>query len=122
MSNDPVLTAVRTFAETVIAKLDEVRAENRELRQEIEAARTAPVPAVDLDAIDARIEERFRDLQSRTFADLYRGAYKPDEPYRRGDWITRDGGLWLAMEDSEGVTPGTAPAWKLIVKKGSAGE
>jgi hypothetical protein len=219
--SDTLHTAIRGFAQTVMGKLEEVRAENRELRERMADAerratevesRAAVVPVVDLDAIaamvteqvraaveaipvpkdgadgsgitvddvrpmledavraavdalpapapgkdadpvdldevakraaalipvpvdgkdgadgkdgiatrdelNAIVEERFADIQTRTLADIYRGVFKTDGRYARGDTATFGGGLWLALADGSDK-PGTSDQWRLIVKRGA---
>lgn len=64
----------------------------------------------------AEIEKRVVEINIRTFADIYRGVYKPDELYTRGVLTTWGGSLWLSLKDTKGK-PGDSPDWKLVVKK-----
>jgi len=57
-----------------------------------------------------------RAEKSATFADAYRGLWMPGA-FKRGDLVTADGSLWLALEDSKGK-PGSDSAWRLVVKRG----
>lgn len=51
----------------------------------------------------------------------YAGTFDVGKAYARGDLITRGGGLWLALNDSQpGDVPGSSPHYKLIVKSGGA--
>lgn len=61
-------------------------------------------------------ERVYADLQVRTFADIYRGVYKPGESYTRSNFTTWGGSLWLALTDTQSK-PGETPDWKLVVKK-----
>jgi hypothetical protein len=70
--------------------------------------------------LDALIEERFADLQVRTFADLYRGVWRGPDTYDRGAVATHDGSLWLALADTR-AQPGTSEDWRMITKKGRDG-
>jgi hypothetical protein len=66
--------------------------------------------------VDAKIEARMADIQVRTFADIYKGVYKPGESYTRSNVTTWGGSLWLALSDTRSK-PGETPDWKLVVKK-----
>ena len=51
----------------------------------------------------------------------YAGVFSDTKTYRRGDLITKAGGLWLALNDAApGQLPGSSPHYKLIVKSGGA--
>lgn len=70
--------------------------------------------------LEALVEERFRDVQARTLADIYRGVFKTGSDYARGDVVTFDGSLWLALS-ATAARPGTNGEWQLITKKGRDG-
>lgn len=70
--------------------------------------------------LEALVEERFRDVQARTLADLYRGVFRNGEDYSRGELATWDGCLWLAQGDTR-ARPGTNGDWNMITKKGRDG-
>lgn len=70
--------------------------------------------------LDEVIEQRFGELQVRTFADVYQGVYEPNRTYTRGLLTTWGGSLWLSQSDTK-TKPGESPDWKLVVKKGSDG-
>lgn len=76
--------------------------------------------AASVEEIEAIVERRVRELDTRTLADAYRGVYVPGEHYQRGQLATWDGGLWLALEDST-AKPGTGDGWKLVTKRGRDG-
>lgn len=52
---------------------------------------------------------------------IYRGVWKHDQEYARGDMATWDGSVWHCEADSTKDQPGTSPAWKLAVKRGVNG-
>ena len=62
------------------------------------------------------IEKRVAEINVRTFADIYKGVYKPDELYTRGVLTTWGGSLWLSLVDTK-KKPGENGDWRLIVKK-----
>lgn len=70
--------------------------------------------------IDAAVRAAVADLQVRGLADVYRGVYKPGDPYQRSELATWDGSLWLAVRDTN-ARPGSDDAWVLIVKRGQNG-
>ena len=70
--------------------------------------------------IEALVDERFRDVQTRTLADTYRGVWKDGEAYQRGDTTTWGGNLFLALADTSGK-PADTRDWQLITKRGRDG-
>jgi collagen type III alpha len=70
--------------------------------------------------IESIVEQRVADLQVRTFADSYREVYKPGELYKRGEFVTWGGSLFLAKADTQ-AKPEQSPDWKLVVKRGADG-
>jgi hypothetical protein len=72
--------------------------------------------------LDSLIEARFAEVQTRTFADIYRGTFDPKQGiYARGLTTTYDGSLWLSERDTD-RQPGTIDSgWKLITKRGRDG-
>ena len=81
-----------------------------------EAPAPAATPAPTDPAEPATVED--------AFARAYRGVYNPG-PYLRGQVVTYNGSLWLAVKNT-GQTPGASggaePGWRLIVKRGSDGK
>lgn len=144
MSDSPMYEAMREFIRATVAlevvkATAEVRASlTREAPQVVQgppgpagepgppgepgAAGPQGEPGADspltMEAVEERIEARFRDLQARSFADLYRDIYQDGEDYQRGDVVTWGGSLWLAKAETR-AKPGTSEDWKLIVKKGA---
>jgi hypothetical protein len=52
----------------------------------------------------------------------FRGVYAPGVIYDKGDAVTRQGGLWIALERTASLPGGTAPesrSWQLAVKSGA---
>lgn len=70
--------------------------------------------------IDAKIEARFADMQTRSLADYHKRTYEKGTSYKRGDLTVWDGTTWLAMSDTKEV-PGTSPDWQQFAKKGRDG-
>ncbi len=68
--------------------------------------------------LDALVEQRFGELQVRTFADIYRGVYSPSETYTRGQLATWGGSVYLAKADTTSK-PGESVDWQMIVKRGA---
>lgn len=52
----------------------------------------------------------------------YAGVFDATKSYRRGQLITKGGGLWLVLNDVSpgGELPGSSPHYKLVVKSGGA--
>lgn len=71
--------------------------------------------------LDALIEERFAEMQTRTLADSYRGVFQDGQRYMRGQTCQADGCLWLAMVPTA-LRPADGVAdWRMITKKGRDG-
>lgn len=62
-----------------------------------------------------------RKPPSRSLVDSYRGIWRDEISYSKGDCVTHGGSLHLAHDDSVGAKPGTSPAWQCIVKRGNDG-
>lgn len=71
--------------------------------------------------LNSLIEERWGELQVRTFADVYQGVYENGRLYERGLLTTWGGSLWLSQAETK-AKPGESPDWRLIVKKGADGK
>lgn len=55
---------------------------------------------------------------------IYRGVYRDDAGYEKGDAVTRGGSLWVLTDDAQVAAPGTpgaASGWTLAAKKGTDG-
>jgi len=65
------------------------------------------------------LERRVAELEGKamTFADAYRGVWRGDVAYKRGEIVTSGGSLWLATCDTN-TKPGAGRDFRLIVKKG----
>ena len=69
--------------------------------------------------LESLIEQRFAELQVRTFADLYQGVFDEKKHYTRGQLATCGGSLWLSQTETR-AKPGEGNSdWKLIVKRGT---
>ena len=78
----------------VAGRIARLEAELAEARQEIAQLKARPMPK-------------------------YCGVYQDGAAYTVGDLVTKAGGLWFCA-DATTTTPGTAGAWRLIVKSGRA--
>lgn len=66
------------------------------------------------------LEERVEELALTIPFMIYRGVWKAGE-YKRGDTITRDGSLYVAIRDTD-AQPGTVESgWQLAAKRGRDG-
>lgn len=70
--------------------------------------------------LEELIEQRFAEVQTRTWADLHQRTFVRGTRYKKGAMVAWSGGTWGAMEDTETV-PGTSPDWQLIAKQGRDG-
>lgn len=70
--------------------------------------------------LDEMLEQRFAEIQVRSFADVYQGVYEPDKLYQRGLFTTWGGSLWLSLNETK-ARPGESQDWRLVVKKGADG-
>ncbi len=70
--------------------------------------------------LDEIKRELAADLQVRTFADSYREVFKPGEMYKRGEFVTWNGSLHLAVADTT-AKPMESPDWKQVTKAGRDG-
>jgi hypothetical protein len=61
------------------------------------------------------------ETKSITLAGVYRGVYKAEDDYRKGDSVTFGGSLWTALEDTAD-RPDGGKGWQLSVKKGRDGK
>lgn len=58
----------------------------------------------------------------RIDSQIYRGAYKPNVKYLRGDNVSQSGSTWIAKKDEPDGIPGEgATDWTLAVKRGKDG-
>ena len=71
--------------------------------------------------LNTLIEERWGELQVRTFADVYQGVYENGRTYERGQLVTWGGSLWLSEREAK-TKPGESAEWKLVVKRGADGK
>ena len=69
-----------------------------------------------------RIEKLEAELKAKgpNLADAFRGAWTAGSTYARGSLVVQDGGMWLALADSD-HKPGATEAWRLVTKKGKDG-
>lgn len=71
--------------------------------------------------LESIVEQRFADVQVRSFADIYQGVYDPAKTYTRGNLATWGGSLWLSKSDTR-TKPGESSDWQLVVKRGADGK
>ncbi|MDG4898051.1 hypothetical protein P9272_31405 [Mesorhizobium sp. WSM4976] len=68
------------------------------------------------------LEDRVKQLEERPSVE-YRGSWKADEKYRRGDLISHAGSVWHCELAGSGIVPGEgAIGWRLAVKRGRDGK
>lgn len=70
------------------------------------------------------IAARAGDREKRfTFAlpvPLYRGVFKGEQAYERGDCVTHDGAVWIARSAPSGKPGAVGSGWQLAVKRGDS--
>jgi hypothetical protein len=68
------------------------------------------------------LEARIATIEQRRSLD-YLGVWRPDQPYARGDCVTRQGSLFVCRARTEpGDVPGQSDAWQLAAKRGRDGK
>lgn len=68
-----------------------------------------------VDRVVAPLEERIRELESGGIK--FVGTWQRAATYHRGDVVTHDGSMWIALGKAHGIKPGSSPdAWQLSVK------
>jgi hypothetical protein len=72
------------------------------------------------DKIEA-LELRTIEAEKQAAEFRYRGVWQPSELYRRNNFITHDGSVWVCLRDTEGK-PGTVLDWQLAVRRGRDGK
>lgn len=59
----------------------------------------------------------FGKVKSRTEGVMrYRGVHQRADAYSKGDAVTSDGSLWVALRETSGVKPGTSDDFQLVAK------
>ena len=72
----------------------------------------------------ARIEElELRTAQAEKQAEQFKycGVWREGESYRKNNFCTHDGSVWVCLCDTEG-RPGQSLQWQLAVRKGRDGK
>jgi hypothetical protein len=64
------------------------------------------------------LRQQVKAMESRGVE--YKGVYAFGADYRRGDLVTRSGGLWCCMVASTKAQPGSSSDWVLAVKSGQS--
>jgi len=72
----------------------------------------------------ARIEElelRIVQAEKQAAEFRYRGVWRDGECYRKNNFCTHDGSVWICLRDTEGK-PCQSLEWQLAVRKGRDGK
>jgi len=85
------------------------------VRQQIAAA-TKPLR----DKIEA-LELRTVEAEKQAAEFRYRGVWQPSETYKKNNFCTQDGSVWICLRDTKGK-PGQVLDWQLAVRKGRDGK
>jgi hypothetical protein len=75
---------------------------------------------VSREEVEELVEQRVREVQVRSLADYDRGVFKRGESYSRGDLVTWDGSMFMAVNDTQAV-PESDKSWRKLVKRGRDG-
>jgi hypothetical protein len=68
----------------------------------------------------AALEQRIEALESAAGRGEVRGLYDPRTVYSKLDYVSHDGGMWIAKVDDPGALPG--PNWMLAARQGKPGK
>jgi hypothetical protein len=63
------------------------------------------------------LEQQTKGLPLPTLADVFRGTWKSDATYGRGDLVIHNGSTWLCRERNAGAKPGESREWVLFAKR-----
>lgn len=87
-----------------------------------------PKPMPHLDAIKIFVDGYLQDMQKEigqikdsVAHRSYKGIYVPGAKYLKENCVTRDGSIFIALQDTNSV-PGTDDSWQLAVKRGRDGK
>ena len=61
-------------------------------------------------------QETPKSVQKPSFDDIYKGVFNSEMHYEKGDFVTKKGGLWVALSDTKGDFD--HKNWKLVSKNG----
>lgn len=64
------------------------------------------------------LEKRIEQLEKRPVGLSYAGLWAADATYEKHEGVTHSGSLWVALERTTGVQPGTDERWQLCCKRG----
>jgi hypothetical protein len=69
----------------------------------------------------AALEARIVDSEKQAAEFRYRGVWQPGETYKKNNFITFDGSVWVCLRETEGK-PGQSLDWQLAVRRGKDGK
>jgi hypothetical protein len=72
------------------------------------------------DKIEA-LESRIVQMEKHAAEFRYRRVWRDGEQYRKNNFCTHDGSIWVYLRDTEGK-PGQSLEWQLAVRKGRDGK
>jgi hypothetical protein len=67
-----------------------------------------------------QLESRITEMEKHAAEFKYRGVWRDGEQYRKNNFVTHDGSVWICLRDTEGK-PGQSLEWQLAVRKGRDG-
>lgn len=68
----------------------------------------------------AKLEARIVELEGQGVR--YCGVFQSAMAYKRGDLVTFDGSMWVALRNVVVEKPGASESWQLCVKRGRDGK
>jgi hypothetical protein len=67
------------------------------------------------------LESRILQVEKHAAELKYCGVWRDGEQYRKNNFVTHDGSVWICLRDTEGK-PGCSMEWQLAVRKGKDGK
>jgi hypothetical protein len=68
------------------------------------------------------LESRLLQIEKHAAELRYCGAWKDGEVYKKNNFCTFDGSIWVCLADHETARPGQSSGWQLCVRKGRDGK
>ena len=70
----------------------------------------------------ATLEARIVEAETQAAQFKYVGVWRAGDRYRKNNFITFDGSLWVCQRDDSEGRPGQSLDWQLAVRKGNNGK
>jgi hypothetical protein len=69
-------------------------------------------------AVTRPLHGRIEALEKQAAEFKYVGVWRAGENYRKNNFVTHDGSLWVCLADNTEGRPGQSLQWQLAVRKG----